>query len=282
MAYLKTRPLNKIVVLPLTYGFLLCSCATQDATKPDDLSDADIGDSSVSDSSFPDGNTWNPDAPDGTELTWPVVCGNEYPCSDEFRGNPPPYDQCSFPTLYWTCPNNYCLPDDPVLQDFYQAWLTVGPSLLSIADADFMNHVYLNDIRVWSLANGLQSFMIDFLVTFDWVVAVGNVVALIDPDVVPTKEDLEYALDVRPGNHYEGLPKQVISIEQVNVLADQCGHDFVVRLCNILYNKTASKRGPGFMLREGFWADDASGACWFADIDLVSGSTYCFQEVCGD
>lgn len=279
MSILESHPLK--IVIALTYGFQLSSCGSQDPTKHDDMSDTEMADSDVSDSSFPDFDTWNPDSPDGTELTWPVVCGGEYPCFGEFRGNPPPYDQCRLPSLYWRCPDDSCIPEEGSLIEFYLAWLNVSPALLGMQADEFSSHVFLNLLRQDTLADGTQSYRVQFLVAFDWVLAAEEHIATIDLGVVPTMTIFEEALNDRLGNHFIGLPREVIPIEDVRELAAKCGSGIDIRLCHVFYNKLASERGVGFWLRESSPTDE-SGYAWVADIDLVSGDIYCVRKVFAD
>lgn len=214
-------------------------------------------------------------------MTWPVVCGDEYPCSGEFRGNPPPYDQCKFPNLYWTCPDDSCIHDEGSLLEFYNAWLNVVPALLGMQADEFSSHVFLNALLQHTLVDGTQAYHAQFLVAFDWVLAAEEHIATIDPGVVPTMTIFEEALNDRLGNHFTGLPKEVISIEHVRELAAKCNSGIDVRLCHLFYNKLASERGVGFWLRESSPTDE-SGYAWKADIDLVSGDIYCERQVLAD
>lgn len=274
---LSRRPAIGILLGPFL-GLLIFSCETQHAAVPKDLPNASA-DSKDTDIFLLDSDSGDLGSPDAAESLWPVVCGDEYPCSGEFRGNPTPFDTCDVPRRYWTCPNDSCVPDDGSLLDFYQTWLAVGPELLGMNAGEFASHVFLNALRLDTLADGRQSYRAQFLVAFDWVLAAEEHTAIIAPGVMPTGALFEDALRGEPANHFCGLPEGVVSFDRVHEIVANCDPSIEIRLCHLFFNKLASDRGSGFWLREVSETDESTGYCWVVDVDLVSAEFDCRREV---
>ena len=220
----------------------------------------------------------------GTSLDGLLVCdGVALPCDFDNPGPSPwPYSSCSGDPYYHVCPDDACVPKDEVLQAFFTAWTKEAPGLLNLSHEKFTEHIFVNNVMEWSLNDGddYRLFRVDFLMVIDWVVVRESHNATIVTGDPLTEDVFRTALTMHLPNHKEGLPKSIISLEDVFEKLGTCYPTMQGDFCHIFWNKANNPKSPKLHLWGLVEIDLSANICLTLRLDLETGKADCVQEVC--